>query len=65
MADDLVRVRFKSGKEATVGADYPRVWPEDIDVVLDDAPDLAPDPGSTPDPNPAQAPKVAAPKEKK
>lgn len=68
---DLVRVRFKNGKEATVGAEYVERWPEDIAEVIDPAkPDSTPEsPGSkvepTPEPTPVQETTVAPIKEKK
>lgn len=60
---DLIRVRLTGGVEATVGADYLRVWPENIDAVLD-AEDLD-SPESTPEPTPAKASPSVATKETK
>lgn len=60
---DLIRVRFKSGTESTVSAEYIARWPEDIAVVLDGGElDSA---ESIPEPTPVQVTKVASIKEKK
>lgn len=61
----LIRVRFTNGKESTVSADYPRVWPEDIDSILE-SDHLDTGTVLTPEPAPVKESQLVAPaKEKK